>query len=157
MTRRFLTLLFLVSFMYSSLPALAEDATLPAAPSSQDAVTVKVPQSSLKNRWTLGILPGYPKMNFAFPNGQSQPTEPAKQSQPTRPSKQWTKGGKIMTIIGAGLIAGGAVETTQKNTTLASSCSGNSCSSVNVDWRDTGIVTIAAGAALVVVGLTRRH
>jgi hypothetical protein len=158
--KRKLALALVVAFMYASLPAAAEDATLPAPPSALDAVSVKSLPPFLQHRSSLGLIPGFLKTNAAFPGGQSQPTEPSKPSQPAQPnqsSKQWTKGGKIMTVIGAALIAGGAVEMTQKNSTLAAGCSGNTCSSVSVDWRDTGIATIGVGAALVVIGLTRRR
>jgi hypothetical protein len=147
MIRRYLALVLVVTFMCASLPALAEDAVLPAAPSTQDAVSAKSLPLFLQHGSSSGLMPGLTKTD-AFPGGQSQPTQS---------SKQWTKGGKIMTIIGAGLIAGGAVEATHKNTTLTSGCSGNTCSSVSVDWRDTGIITIGAGAALLIIGLTRRH
>ena len=154
MLRRYLALALVVTFVSATLPALAEDAALPTAPSptkvaASTLVLPAVPQQRLR----LDLTPSYAKTTFAFPYGQSQPTAPSKSSESASSSKQWTHGGKVMTVIGAGLIAGGAAMIPQGNSNI--SCSGDTCT--QMDWRDTGIGFAAAGAVLLVIGLTRRH
>ena len=154
MIRRYLALVLVVAFAFASLPALAEDAASPAAPSpTKVAAPTLVLPSVVQHRAILDLTPSYGRTVSAFPYGQSQSTAPSKSSESVPSSKQWTRGGKILTIIGAGLVAGGAVMMTQKNTTVG--CTGDTCT--QVDWRDTGIGFAAAGAALMVIGLTRRH
>jgi hypothetical protein len=74
-------------------------------------------------------------------------------SQTTTPHRHWSKGGKIMTIIGAGLIgAGTAALIHGQNTQVA--CSNGTCT--EIAWRATGAIWMSGGAALVIVGATRR-
>lgn len=69
------------------------------------------------------------------------------------PHRHWSKGGKIMTIVGAGLIgAGTAALIHGQNTQVA--CSNGTCA--EIAWRATGAIWMAGGAALVIVGATRR-
>jgi len=84
--------------------------------------------------------------------GQSASTT----SQPTTPQKHWTKGGKIMTFIGLGLLAGGggAFAYGESNANNFSCTSGGTC--VAVDWKWTGVAWMAAGGTLTAIGLTRR-
>jgi len=83
---------------------------------------------------------------------QAQP-----QPQPAPASKQWTRGGKVMTFVGVGLIAAGAFMMTRSNSTISSSCGSGSCSETQISWRWTGAGVAGGGAALVIIGLTRRH
>jgi hypothetical protein len=70
----------------------------------------------------------------------------------TTPHRHWSKGGKIMTFIGAGLIgAGTAAVIHGQNTQVA--CSNGTCT--EIVWRATGAIWMAGGAALVIVGVTR--
>lgn len=78
---------------------------------------------------------------------ENDPPNPA----PT-PHKHWSKGGKIMTIVGAGLIgAGTAALIHGQNTQIA--CSNGTCA--DIAWRATGAIWMGGGAALVIVGVTR--
>jgi hypothetical protein len=83
------------------------------------------------------------------PKGPSAANPPA--------DRKWTPGGKVMTIIGAGLIAAGAFMMTRDNQTIDSSCSGNMCTETQVRWKVVGGVTAGGGAALMIIGLTRRR
>lgn len=78
----------------------------------------------------------------------AQPAHPAVQ-------KHWTKGGKIMTYIGAGLLGGGtgALAYGLSNENSFACDSGGTC--IAVDWKWTGVGWMAAGGALMAVGLTR--
>ena len=68
------------------------------------------------------------------------------------PHRHWSKGGKVMTIIGAGLIgAGTAALIHGQNTQVA--CSSGTCT--EIAWKATGAIWMAGGAALVIVGVTR--
>jgi hypothetical protein len=70
----------------------------------------------------------------------------------TSPHRHWSKAGKIMTVIGAGLIgAGTAAVIHGQNTQVA--CSNGTCT--EIAWRATGAIWMAGGAALVIVGVTR--
>ncbi|HKV79039.1 MAG TPA: hypothetical protein VJP02_12900 [Candidatus Sulfotelmatobacter sp.] len=74
-------------------------------------------------------------------------------SQTATPHRHWSKGGKVMTIIGAGLVgAGTAALIHGQNTQVA--CSNGTCASIA--WRATGAIWMGGGAALVIVGATRR-
>jgi hypothetical protein len=69
------------------------------------------------------------------------------------PHRHWSKGGKVMAIIGAGLIgAGTAALIHGQNTQVA--CSSGTCT--EIAWKATGAIWMAGGAALVIVGATRR-
>jgi hypothetical protein len=68
------------------------------------------------------------------------------------PHRHWSKTGKILTIVGGGLIGAGAAAIVHgQNTRVA--CSNTTC--VDIAWRDTGIIWAAGGSALMIVGLTR--
>jgi hypothetical protein len=67
--------------------------------------------------------------------------------------RKWTPGGKVMTIIGVGLIAAGAFMMTRDNQTIYSDDSGG----VAINWKITGGITMGGGAALTILGLTRRR
>jgi hypothetical protein len=74
-------------------------------------------------------------------------------NQAAAPHRHWSKGGKVMTIIGAGLIgAGTAALIHGQNTQVA--CSSGTCTEIK--WRATGAIWMGGGAALVIVGATRR-
>ncbi len=73
-------------------------------------------------------------------------------SQPAAPHRHWSKTGKILTIVGVGLIGAGAAALVHgQNTQVA--CNNGTC--VDLAWRATGAVWAGGGAALVIVGLTR--
>jgi hypothetical protein len=79
--------------------------------------------------------------------------DPANSSHPAAPHRHWSKTGKILTIVGAGLIGGGAAAIVHgQNTRIA--CNGTTC--VDVAWKATGAIWTGAGAALVIIGATRR-
>jgi hypothetical protein len=63
-----------------------------------------------------------------------------------------TKGGKIMTGIGLGLLAAGVVMIAVDGGTEV-----GSSSDVSIDWRTTGYIWAGAGAVLLIIGLTRRQ
>jgi|SRR5580704_48127 hypothetical protein len=89
---------------------------------------------------------GIATRNLAFRTGDdlSNQTPP--------PHRHWSKTGKILTIVGAGLIAAGTVALIHgQNTQVA--CSNSSC--VDIAWRDTGALWTGTGAVLVIVGVTR--
>lgn len=90
---------------------------------------------------------------FGLPQSSQQ-----QQSQPTAPARQrhWSKGGKILTILGLGLAGVGAVMMTKENSTISSSCSGNTCTEYQFRWRVAGGISVGTGAALTILGLTRR-
>jgi hypothetical protein len=78
---------------------------------------------------------------------ENDPPNPA-----STPHRHWSKGGKIMTVIGAGLSgAGTAALIHGQNTRVA--CSNGTCT--EIAWRATGAIWMGGGAALVIVGVTR--
>ena len=46
---------------------------------------------------------------------------------------------------------------TQKNQTISSGCSGNTCTDVSINWKATGGISLGIGAVLTLIGLTRRE
>lgn len=128
MTHRSLSLLVILAMLVTWLPASAADLVSPKL----------LPPAS-------GLRAGIPNQNVAFDSGTGSSDRPA-------PRRHWSKTGKILTIVGGGLIAGGTAAIVHgQNTRVA--CSGNTCA--DIVWRDTGIGWTASGAALVIVGLTR--
>jgi hypothetical protein len=108
---------------------------------AQDSVAPKLLPSPSELR--TGIV----ARNLAFQTGDNA-SKPA----PPPPHRHWSKTGKILTIVGAGLIGAGAVAIAHGQDTQVA-CSGGRC--VDIAWRDTGAIWAGAGAALVIVGVTR--
>lgn len=100
------------------------------------------------------LLPSPAELRLATMNaslGQDSSAAPVQAA----PQKHWTKGGKIMTYIGLGLLGGGsaALAYGETNGNSYGCASGGPC--VAVDWKWTGVGWIAAGSTLTVIGLTR--
>ncbi len=77
----------------------------------------------------------------------------ASPNQTRAPYRHWSKTGKILTIVGAGLIgAGTAAVVHGQNTQVA--CSNGVCT--DIAWKATGAIWMGAGTALVIIGATRR-
>ena len=113
---------------------------LPA--SAQELVSPKLlpPASALRA--------GMASRNPAFDMGD----DPSNSKHAAAPHRHWSKTGKILTIVGAGLVGAGAAAIVHgQNTRVA--CSGTTC--VDIAWRNTGIIWAAGGSALMIVGLTR--
>lgn len=128
MRPRFLSMLVILALLLTCLPASAVDLVSPKL----------LPPAS-------GLRAGIPNRNVAFDSGTSSSDRPA-------PRRHWNKTGKILTIVGGGLIAGGAAAVVHgQNTKVA--CSSGTCTEIT--WKATGAVWMAGGAALVIVGLTR--
>lgn len=129
MTHRVWAMLLIMAMLGVSLPASAADLVSPK---------LLPPASALRF--------GTPNLNAAFDSGSGSSDQPA------APHRHWSKTGKILTIIGAGFVAGGTAAIIHgQRTTVA--CSGNTCA--DIVWRDTGIGWAVSGAALMIVGLTR--
>ncbi len=108
---------------------------------AQNLVSPKLlpPASVLRAEFSTGHL--------TFGTGNDEPGTTA------TPHRHWSKGGKIMTIIGAGLIGAGAAALIHgQNTQVA--CSNGTCT--EIAWKATGGIWMGGGAALVIVGATRR-
>jgi hypothetical protein len=129
MTHRFLAILLIVTMSGMCMPASAADLVSPKL----------LPTAS-------ALRAGIPNRNVSFDAGI------ATSSQPAAPHRHWSKTGKILTIVGGGLVAAGTVAIVHGQNTPVT-CNGNSC--VAIAWRDTGIGWAAGGAALMIVGLTR--
>lgn len=101
------------------------------------------------------LLPSSAELRAAAARASLGQSSTPSTSQPAH-QKHWTKGGKIMTFIGAGLLAGGtgALAYGLSNENSYSCSVGNTC--VAVDWKWTGVAWMAGGATLAVIGLTRR-
>jgi hypothetical protein len=81
------------------------------------------------------------------PTAANMPNQ-AQQQAPA--GKVWTRGGKIMTVIGLACAGTGAVMMTRKNSDIGSS-------GMQINWRATGAIWIGTGAVLTIIGLTRRR
>jgi hypothetical protein len=130
MTYRYLVALLITTMSCTSTQTLAQDLVSPKLlpPASELRVTVA-------NR------------HFAFDADNDPPNQAA------TPHRHWSKAGKIMTVIGAGLIGAGTGALIHgQNTQVA--CSNGTCT--EIAWRATGAIWMAGGAALVIVGATRR-
>lgn len=101
------------------------------------------------------LLPSPAEMRVAATNASLGQDSASSASQPSH-QKHWTKGGKIMTFIGAGMMAGGAgaLGYGLSNENSYSCSAGNTC--IAVDWKWTGVAWLAAGGTLTAIGLTRR-
>lgn len=131
MTHRGWATLLIVTMFGACLPVLAQDLVSPKL----------LPPASL-------LRTGIAARNPAFGMGD----DPSNSKHAAAPHRHWSKTGKILTIVGAGLIgAGTAAIVHGQNTRVA--CSNGTC--VSIAWRDTGIVWAAGGSALMIVGLTR--
>ena len=129
MTHRLLSVLVIVAMLSACLPASAADLVSPKL----------LPPTS-------GLRVGIPNQNAVFDSGTPSSDQPAPKH------RHWSKKGKVLTIVGVGLIGGGAAAIVHgQNTTV--SCSGNTCT--EIAWKATGAAWAAGGAALVIVGLTR--
>jgi len=128
MTHRLLSMLVIVAMLGVCLPSSAADLVSPKLLAPASGLRVGIPE------------------NAAFDSA----TPPS--DQPASTHRHWSKKGKILTIVGAGLIGAGAAAIVHgQNTTV--SCSGNTCT--EIAWKATGAAWAAGGAALVIVGLTR--
>ena len=111
--------------------------------------------ASAQNLVSPKLLPPAADLRVATGNASFGQNSSASSEQPAT-HRHWTKGGKIMTFIGIGLMAGGAGALGYGLSSENSySCNtGGTC--VAVDWKITGALWLAGGAALTVVGATRR-
>jgi hypothetical protein len=129
MTHRSWATLLIVTLLGACLPALTQDLVSPK---------LLPPASELR----AGIV----TRSLTFDMGNDQADQPA------APHRHWSKTGKILTIVGVGLIGAGAAALVHgQNTQVA--CNNGTC--VDLAWRATGAVWAGGGAALVIVGLTR--
>jgi hypothetical protein len=103
---------------------------------------------------TFGAKVGLPSSYAAFGLPQSSQQQ---SSQPTPPPRQrhWSTKGKVLTILGIALAGAGGYMMTKDNETISSSCSGNTCTELQVRWKVAGGISIGTGAALAIIGLTR--
>jgi hypothetical protein len=102
------------------------------------------------------LLPSPAELRLATMNASlGQDSSAAPVPVQATPQKHWTKGGKIMTYIGLGLLGGGTAAFAYGET----SGNGYGCTSggpcVAVDWKWTGVGWMAAGSTLTIIGLTR--
>jgi hypothetical protein len=123
----------IVAMLGACLPALAQDLVspklLPPAPSLRSGIAAR---------------------SLAFDMGTDPP------NQTSAPHRHWSKTGKILTIVGAGLAGAGAAALAHGETTqVACTSNGTSGTCVDIAWRTTGAIWLGGGAALVIVGVTR--
>ncbi len=131
MTNRFWAILLVMAMamLGASLPASAADFVAPKL----------LPPTS-------GLRVVTPNLSAAFDSGNG-PSD-----QPPAKDRHLSKTGKVLAIVGGGLIVGGVGAIVHgQHTTIA--CSGSTCA--DIAWRDTGIGWTVGGAALVIVGMTR--
>ena len=114
---------------------------------SQDLVSPKLlpPPSALRV--------GSAARNLAFDMGD----DPSNSKHAAAPHRHWSKTGKILTFVGVGLVGGGAAAIVHgQNTRIACTSNGTVQTCADIAWRATGAIWTGAGAALVIVGATRR-
>jgi hypothetical protein len=114
---------------------------------SQDLVSPKLlpPPSALR----VGSAARNPAFDMA--------DDPSKSNHAAAPHRHWSKTGKILTIVGAGLIgAGTAAIVHGQDTRIACTSNGTTQTCADIAWKATGAVWTGAGAALVIIGATRR-
>jgi len=130
MTRQYSASLLVVVMLFACLPI-----------SAQNLVSRKLlpPASALRTRTATA--------HFALGMGDDS------SQTSTKPRRHWSKGGKIMTIIGAGLIGAGTAALIHGQDTQVA-CNNGTC--VDVAWKATGAIWMGGGAALVIIGATRR-
>lgn len=130
MTHRSWVVLLIVTMFAAGLQASAQELVssklLPSAPALRTGIAAR---------------------NLAFQTGNdaSKPTPPP-------PHRHWSKTGKVLTIVGAGLLGAGAAAIAHGENTQVS-CNNGTC--VDIAWKATGAIWAGAGAALVIVGVTR--
>lgn len=94
---------------------------------------------------------GIAARNQAFDAGNDSPNQAA------APHRHWSKTGKILTIVGAGLIGGGIAAIAHgQDTRVACVSNGTEETCADIAWKATGAVWAGAGTALVIIGATRR-
>lgn len=134
MTHRFLAMLLVMAMLGVCSPASAADLVSPKLlpPASGSRVVT-------------------PNLNAALDSG-TVPSDP-----PPERHRHWSKTGKILTIVGGGLIGAGAGAFVygQNNPQAGCRSGGIIDSCTAVVWKATGGIWMGAGAALVIVGLTR--
>lgn len=110
--------------------------------------------ASAQNLVSTKLIPSPTELRFAAMNATFGQDSDAAPQHPV-PQRHWTKGGKIMTFIGLGLLAGGgaAFAYGETNSNRYPCTGGGTC--VAVDWKWTGVGWLAAGSTLTVIGLTR--
>jgi hypothetical protein len=114
---------------------------------SQDLVSPKLlpPPSALRV--------GSAARNLAFDMGD----DPSNSKHAAAPHRHWSKTGKILTFVGVGLVGGGAAAIVHgQNTRIACTSNGTVQTCADIAWRATGAIWTGAGAALVIIGATRR-
>jgi len=112
---------------------------------TQDLVSPKLllPASALRG--------GSAARDLTFETGDDPPKRAA------APHRHWSKTGKILTIVGASLIgAGTAAIVHGQNTRIACTSNGTVETCTEIAWKATGAIWTGAGAALVIIGATRR-
>jgi hypothetical protein len=129
MTRRFVAVLLMVAVPGMCMTASAADLVSPK---------LLPPASSLRA--------GIPDWKISFDAGT------AASSQRAAPHRHWSRTGKVLTIVGGGLVTAGTVAIVRRQSTPIA-CDNYTC--VDIEWRDIGIGWAAGGAALTIVGLTR--
>jgi hypothetical protein len=130
---RFWAALLMVTMLGAGSPALAQDLVSPK---------LLPPPSALRAGRASNLA-------FGTGNDSSNQTAP--------PHRHWSKTGKILTIVGAGLIgAGTAALIHGQNTQVACTSNGTVETCADIAWRATGAIWLGGGAALVIVGATRR-
>jgi hypothetical protein len=134
MRHRYWATLLVVTMLGAVLPAFAQELVSPK---------LLPPASELRS--------GIAARNLAFDMGTDPPP-----NQAPAPHRHWSKTGKILTIVGAGLAGAGAVALVHgENTQVACTSNGSGGTCVDIAWRATGAIWLGGGAALVIVGVTR--
>ena len=103
---------------------------------------------------TFGAKVALPSTYAAFAPPQSSPQQTS-QPAPLPRQRHWSTKGKVLTIMGLGLAGAGGYMMTKENSTISSSCSGNTCTEYQLRWRVAGGISIGTGAFLAILGLTR--
>jgi len=149
MTHRCWTTLLIVTMLGVCSQALSQNLISPnlISPSlvSPNLVSTKLlpPAATLRA--------GIAARNLALDAGNDSP------NQAVAPHRHWSKTGKILTIVGAGLIGGGVAAIVHgQNTRVACFSNGAEETCADIAWKATGSVWAGAGTALVIIGATRR-
>jgi hypothetical protein len=134
MTYRCWAALLMVTMLAACSQVLAQDLVspklLPPAPALRAGITAR---------------------NLAFDTENDSP------NQTVAPHRHWSKTGKILTAVGAGLIVGGVVAIVHgQDTRVACFSNGTQETCADIAWKATGSVWAGAGTALVIIGATRR-